>query len=82
MLPSPDSHLSHHTGDILLVLGREVGRDLHQQGRLVRALQGVPRLLHLEQHAASDEDPRPQLEGATVTYCRSAYFHINYQTRA
>lgn len=52
MLPSPDSHLSHHTGDILLVLGREVGRDLHQQGRLVRALQGVPRLLHLGQQVA------------------------------
>lgn len=43
----PDSDLSHHAGDILLVLGREVGGDLHQHCWLVRPLQGIPLLQHL-----------------------------------
>lgn len=51
----PDSHLSHHAGDICLVLGGEVGRDLHQHSRLVCSLQDVPLLQHLEQHVARDD---------------------------
>ena len=56
--PGTDPHLSHHTGSILLVLGREVRSDLHQHGWLVRYLQGIPLLQHLEQHGARDADPR------------------------
>ena len=56
--PGPSSHLSHHTGDVLLVLGCKVRRNLHQHGRLVRSLQGIPLLQHLEQHVARDGDPK------------------------
>lgn len=53
---SEGPHLSHHPGDVLLVLGREVGCDLHQQGRFVRSLQGIPLLQHLQRQVARDGD--------------------------
>lgn len=46
-LPNPDSNLSRHAGNVLLVLGREVGGNLHQHCWLPCSLQGVPFLQHL-----------------------------------
>lgn len=55
----PDSNLSRHTGNVLLVLGSEVRGDLHQHGWLLHSLQGVPLLQHLGGQAR-DGDPTPQ----------------------
>lgn len=55
----PDSNLSRHTGNVLLVLGCEVRGDLHQHGWLPHSLQGVPLLQHLGGQAR-DGDPTPQ----------------------
>ena len=74
-VPGPDPHLSHHAGNILLVLGCEVRSNLHQDSWLVGHLQGIPLPQHLQQHGARDGDPEPAAYSVTVTGSCSGSSH-------